>query len=145
MLQIDLSGKIAVVTGGAGQLGRVMVRTLAECGADVAIHYLSSEAKAAELKSEVEAMGRRAFTVQADVTKEADVFTMRDKIGEVLRHAANCCNKRGHSISTVDEFARAKRGRLRKPVSLVRVAQCVDGKGVCARHDRSEIWPLCWH
>ncbi len=87
MLQIDLSGKIAVVTGGAGQLGRVMVRTLAECGADVAIHYLSSEAKAAELKSEVEAMGRRAFTVQADVTKEADVFAMRDKIGECLRHA----------------------------------------------------------
>lgn len=80
MLQIDLSGKIAVVTGGAGQLGRVMVRTLAQCGADVAIHYLSSEAKAQELKSEVEAMGRRALIVQGDVTKEDDVFAVRDKI-----------------------------------------------------------------
>ena len=84
MLQIDLSGKIAVVTGGAGQLGRVMVQTLAQCGADVAIHYLSSEAKAQELKSEVEKLGRRAVAVQADVTKEADVFAMRDKIGEGL-------------------------------------------------------------
>lgn len=84
MLSIDLSGKIAVVTGGAGQLGRVMVRTLAECGADVAIHYLSSEAKARELQDEVEAMGRRAFIVQADVTQEADVFAMRDKIGTAL-------------------------------------------------------------
>ncbi|MDP6416883.1 MAG: hypothetical protein QGG54_17890, partial [Gammaproteobacteria bacterium] len=39
MLQLDLSGKIAVVTGASGDLGRVMVRTLAKCGADVAIHY----------------------------------------------------------------------------------------------------------
>jgi 3-oxoacyl-[acyl-carrier protein] reductase len=84
MLQIDLSGKIAVVTGGAGQLGRVMVHTLAQCGADVAIHYLSSEAKAQELQSEVENLGRRAVTVQADVTKEADVFAMRDKINIAL-------------------------------------------------------------
>jgi 3-oxoacyl-[acyl-carrier protein] reductase len=84
MLQIDLTGKIAVVTGGAGQLGRVMVRTLARCGADVAISYLSSEAKAQELKSEIEAMGRRAITVRADVTQENDVFAMRDTIGEQL-------------------------------------------------------------
>ena len=84
MLQIDLSGKIALVTGGAGQLGRVMVRTLAGCGADVAIHYLSSEAKARELQSEVEAMGRRATIVRADVTQEADVFAMRDAVTQQL-------------------------------------------------------------
>ena len=34
MLQLDLSGKIAVVTGGSGELGRVIVRTLARCGAE---------------------------------------------------------------------------------------------------------------
>lgn len=84
MLQIDLSGKIALVTGGAGQLGRVMVRTLAACGADVAIHYLSSESKARELQSEVEAMGRRATIVRGDVTQEADVFAMRDAVTEKL-------------------------------------------------------------
>ena len=84
MLQIDLSGKIAVVTGGAGQLGRVMVQTLAECGADVAIHYLSSEAKARELQGEVEKLGRRAIAVQADITKENDVLAMRDQINAAL-------------------------------------------------------------
>ena len=36
-LSIDLSGKICVVTGGTSQLGRTMVRTLAQCGANVAI------------------------------------------------------------------------------------------------------------
>ena len=39
MLPIDLTGKIAVVTGASGQLGRVLARTLARCGADVALHY----------------------------------------------------------------------------------------------------------
>jgi 3-oxoacyl-[acyl-carrier protein] reductase len=32
MLQIDLTNKVAVVTGGSGELGRVMARTLAGCG-----------------------------------------------------------------------------------------------------------------
>ncbi len=38
-MKIDLSGRIALVTGGSGELGREMVRTLAECGAAVVIHY----------------------------------------------------------------------------------------------------------
>lgn len=44
-MNIDLLKKIAIVTGGAGELGRVMVRILAKCGADVVIHYRSSGAK----------------------------------------------------------------------------------------------------
>ena len=80
MLQIDLTGKIAVVTGGAGQLGRVMVRTLARCGADVAIHYLSNQAKAEDLQGEVSALGRRAMTFRADVTQEDEVFALRDAV-----------------------------------------------------------------
>jgi len=39
MKSIDLINKVAVVTGGAGQLGRAMVRGLAECGANVVICY----------------------------------------------------------------------------------------------------------
>jgi 3-oxoacyl-[acyl-carrier protein] reductase len=79
-MQIDLSGKIALVTGGAGQLGRVMVRTLAKCGSDVVIHYRNSVAKAEELKHELEALGRRALTVQADITDQDSIFAMRDAI-----------------------------------------------------------------
>jgi 3-oxoacyl-[acyl-carrier protein] reductase len=79
-MQIDLSGKIALITGGAGQLGRVMVRTLAKCGADVVIHYRSSDAKAEELKREIEALGRRALTVKADITNHDSIFSMRDAV-----------------------------------------------------------------
>lgn len=80
MMTIDLSGKIALVTGAGGQLGRVMIRTLAGAGADVAIHYHSSRSKAEELKQEVEALGRRAFLVQADITSQAEIERMREEI-----------------------------------------------------------------
>ncbi len=84
MMQIDLSGKVAVVTGASGQLGRVMVRTLADCGADVAIHYLHNREMAEKLLVDVTALGRRGMTVQADVTDEASVFAMRDAIAASL-------------------------------------------------------------
>ena len=84
MLILDLTHKIAVVTGGTSQLGRVMVRTLAACGADVAIHYYKNTELASALKSEVEALGRRAMTVQADVTDKESVLALRDAIVEQL-------------------------------------------------------------
>ncbi|WP_392391846.1 SDR family NAD(P)-dependent oxidoreductase [Paenibacillus antibioticophila] len=80
MIPIDLTGKIALVTGAGGQLGRVMVRTLAEAGADVIFHYRSSRGKAEELKQQVEALGRRALLVQADITSQAEIGRMRDEI-----------------------------------------------------------------
>ena len=84
MLTLDLTNKIAVVTGGTSQLGRVMVRTLASCGADVAIHYYKNADLAATLKAEVEGMGQRAITVQADVTDKASVLALQDAVVEQL-------------------------------------------------------------
>jgi 3-oxoacyl-[acyl-carrier protein] reductase len=83
-MQIDLSGRLAVVTGASGQLGRTMTRTLASCGADVAIHYLNNESKAQELAKELATTGRRTVVVQADVTDEGSVMAMRDTIVETL-------------------------------------------------------------
>jgi 3-oxoacyl-[acyl-carrier protein] reductase len=81
-MKIDLNGRTALVTGASGQLGRVMVRTLASCGADIIIHYFKNQEKAEELKTEIEKMGRRAFVVQADVGNFDSVLKMRDLIAE---------------------------------------------------------------
>jgi 3-oxoacyl-[acyl-carrier protein] reductase len=84
MLHIDLSGHIALVTGATGELGRVIVRTLAQCGADVAIHYLRNQGQAEALRTDIESYGVRGMTVQADITQFASVLTMRDAVVEGL-------------------------------------------------------------
>ena len=68
---IDLSGKSAVVTGGSRGIGRAIVLRLAEQGADVAFSYRGNAEAAREVTAAVEAMGRRALAVQADVTDPA--------------------------------------------------------------------------
>jgi len=92
-MKLDLTGKTALVTGATGELGRVMARTLALCGADVAVHYLGNAAKATDICEEIAALGRRTIAVQADITDEASVLAMRDKLlaewGEVDIVVAN--------------------------------------------------------
>ena len=83
-MQIDLSGKIALVTGASGELGRVMARTLAGCGADVAVHFYQNEERAQVVAREIEATGRRALVVRADVSLQSEVEAMRDLVGEKL-------------------------------------------------------------
>jgi len=84
-MEICLKGKIAVVTGATGQLGRVMVKTLASCGADVAVHYLKNKDKADEIVNEIVAKYPvKAIAVQADITDENSVNSMRDKIKNEL-------------------------------------------------------------
>jgi 3-oxoacyl-[acyl-carrier protein] reductase len=69
-----------VVTGASGELGRVMARTLARCGADVALHYHQNRERAEALRDELKDLGVRAITVQADVTEPDSVMAMRDAV-----------------------------------------------------------------
>ncbi len=80
MLTIDLSGRIALVTGASGELGRVIAKTLAQCGADVVLHYCRSREGAQRAARDVEAAGRRAFLVQCDITDMQQVQAMQNTV-----------------------------------------------------------------
>jgi 3-oxoacyl-[acyl-carrier protein] reductase len=83
-LSIDLTGRIALITGSTGQLGRVMARSLARAGADIALHFHGNAAKAAALQGEIEAIGRRAVTLQADVADLSSMMAMRGLVASKL-------------------------------------------------------------
>jgi 3-oxoacyl-[acyl-carrier protein] reductase len=73
MMFASLEGKKALVTGASRGIGRSIAIALAEAGADVAINYSGSEAAAVETAQAVEALGRRAIVIKANVGK-ADEF-----------------------------------------------------------------------
>lgn len=76
-----LEGKKALVTGASRGIGRAIAVALAEAGADVAVNYSGSEAAAGETAAAVEALGRQAILVKANVGKAEECDAM---VKEVL-------------------------------------------------------------
>lgn len=76
----DLSGKVAVVTGGSRGIGRAIAVALASRGAHVAMGYLNQEAKARDAAEEIRMAGGSAEIFRCDV---ADTKATEDAIAEV--------------------------------------------------------------
>jgi len=82
-----LDGRVALVTGSSKGVGRELLLSLTDCGADVAVHYHSSEDEAREIADATREMGGEAMTVQGDVTdpdEVDDLFSaIEDELGPV--------------------------------------------------------------
>jgi NAD(P)-dependent dehydrogenase (short-subunit alcohol dehydrogenase family) len=79
----DLSGRIALVTGGSRGIGRAACLGFARAGADVVVHYRSDRAEAEAVAAEIRTLGGRAQTAQADVTNPKDVRRMLAGVDEL--------------------------------------------------------------
>lgn len=83
---IDLTGKVALVTGGARGIGAACVRLLASAGAEVAFAYRSRDAEAHGVVAELAAMGRRARAYKADLaTRDGNDGFVADALAEMGR------------------------------------------------------------
>lgn len=69
-MQIDLSGKVALVSGASRGIGRAIALELASCGATVVVNYRASGSSADAVVKQIETSGGRALAVQADVAED---------------------------------------------------------------------------
>jgi 3-oxoacyl-[acyl-carrier protein] reductase len=69
----QLTGKVALVTGGGRGIGRAISLALARAGCDIGVNYHERRDDAESAVHEIENLGRRAVAIQADVSRAADV------------------------------------------------------------------------
>lgn len=88
----------ALITGSATGIGRGIARALAREHYDVAVHYRSSAAEAEATRAEIEALGVRAITLQADVTDPDAAAALVDATHEQLGSLAVLINNVGNYV-----------------------------------------------
>lgn len=71
-----MNGQVAIVTGASRGIGRAIALQLAAEGANVVVNYAGNEAKALEVVAEIQALGREAFAVQANIGSGEEVEAM---------------------------------------------------------------------
>ncbi|MGE0119716.1 MAG: SDR family NAD(P)-dependent oxidoreductase [Dongiaceae bacterium] len=122
----ELAGKVALITGAVRRIGRATAVALAGRGAAVVINARSSAQEAAAVVREIEAAGGRALHHLADVTDEAQVRAMVDRVlqtfGRIDILVNNAANRK-HSAFTEMSFA-----EWREITGVI-----LDGAFLCAR------------
>ena len=81
---MNLSNKIAIVTGGSRGLGRNIALALAARGADVILTYREKKAEGEAVATEIEALGRKAVTLPLDVSSTAGFAAFTDAVRKTL-------------------------------------------------------------
>jgi 3-oxoacyl-[acyl-carrier protein] reductase len=93
----DLSGRVALVTGGSRGIGRASALALAQAGADVAVNYRSSAAEAQQVCDLIARLGRRTVKIAADVSASAEAKSLVNAVEAALGPVGILVNNAGVS------------------------------------------------
>lgn len=104
--------KIALVTGAAKRIGRVIALTLAQRGWDVIVHYHRSEDEAKATVRDIEALGRRSAAVQCNLADEAEVRTLLPRAAAALNTGTIGCVVNNASLFDHDDATSLSFSRL---------------------------------
>ena len=104
----DLTGRVALVTGGSRGIGRAIAVSLAEAGAAVAVNYREKAAEAEAVADAIRGKGGKAVTVRADVSQAADVRRLVADVERGLGPIDVLVNNAGIGlVRTVDDLTEA--------------------------------------
>ncbi len=121
----SLQGRRALVTGGALRIGRAICRALAGAGADVVVHFRTSDTEAESLVRELESLGVRAHSVQADFVEEGScrhcIDAARSLSGglDILVNSASVFHKDTMRTLTAEKMRSELRINLEVPLLLM--------------------------
>ncbi|HEY4600159.1 MAG TPA: 3-oxoacyl-[acyl-carrier-protein] reductase [Cerasibacillus sp.] len=90
-----LTDQVALVTGASRGIGREIALELARHGAHVAVNYAGSKEKAESVVQEIEALGRKAIAIQADVKDESSVKQMVKEVTQTFNRLDILVNNAG--------------------------------------------------
>jgi len=107
-----LTDRIAIVTGADSGIGRAVALAFAREGADVVIGYLNSEADARHTAEVVQAAGRKAITISADVGVETHVKALVDQVVQQFGRIDILVNNAAHQGKAVERFEEIDAERL---------------------------------
>ena len=106
----SLKNKVALITGSARGLGKAIAERYAAMGANIVINYSRDKASAEEVESNIKAMGVKVISLQADVSKVADIerlFTEAKKCFWKNRHRGCQCRYRNGRNTCYRVYRRA--------------------------------------
>jgi 3-oxoacyl-[acyl-carrier protein] reductase len=104
----DLTGRVALVTGGSRGIGEAIAVMLAEAGAEVAVNYRSRAEDAERVAGAIRGLGRRALAVQADVSRGAAVTGLVSAVETALGPVDILVNNAGIGpIRGIDDLTEA--------------------------------------
>ena len=126
---MDLTGKVALVTGSAKRVGRAIAEGLAEAGADIVIHYGRSADAASETTDHIRrTFGRRVEAFQADLADPGQIERLFRQIAEafgrldVLVNSAAIYNRTPIDTLTAEQWDREMAVNARAPALCIRYA-----------------------
>lgn len=123
----------ALVTGAGKRLGRAMALALAEAGYDLALHYASSEIEALETAAAVQALGRTAALLRADLLRDAETEALLPAAAAALGGPITCLVNNASIFepdtldsATRDSWDRHMQSNLRAPFLLMQALAAQD-------------------
>jgi NAD(P)-dependent dehydrogenase (short-subunit alcohol dehydrogenase family) len=132
-----LAGETALVTGGARRIGEAIAIELADAGADVIVHYNTSQAEAEATARCIAKLGAEAATVQADLGQPGIAESLIDEAGTTLATPSLLVNNA--SVFPQADLHEAKRSELEEAIAVNAWAPIALTRELATRSDEAAV------